>query len=44
MVECVRQRKQTLTNVYEASHTQAVVQAIYDAAYNDSEERVQYYG
>jgi predicted dehydrogenase len=36
IVDCVKNKKQTLVNVFEASKTQSVIQAIYDS---DSEKR-----
>ena len=36
LVDCVRNQKQTLVNVFEASKTQSVIQAIYDS---DAEKR-----
>ncbi len=42
VVECVKNKKQTLINVFEASRTQSVIQAMYDAARNGSKQ-VQYF-
>jgi predicted dehydrogenase len=42
LVECILQSKQTLNNVYEAGRTQSVIQAMYDAASNNSMEKVEY--
>jgi predicted dehydrogenase len=44
MVGCVRERKQTLVNAYEAARTQSVIEAIYDAGKSNSKRRVQYIG
>ena len=42
LIECILKSKQTLNNVYEASRTQSVIQAMYDAASNNSAEKVEY--
>lgn len=44
LVECILQSNQTLNNVYEAGRTQSVIQAMYDAASNNSMEKVEYLG
>jgi predicted dehydrogenase len=44
MVQCVREQKQTLVNAYEASRTQSVIEAIYDAGKHNSQRRVEYIG
>jgi predicted dehydrogenase len=44
MVECVLNRKQTLVNVFEASKTQSVIQAMYDSAGTGQTKKVEYFG
>jgi predicted dehydrogenase len=44
IVECVREKKQALINVYEATQTQSVIEAIYAAARSHSSRRVEYFG
>jgi predicted dehydrogenase len=44
VVDCVFNKKQSLVNVFEASKTQSVIQAMYDAARNgDSRKKVEYF-
>jgi predicted dehydrogenase len=44
MVDCVLNKKQALTNVFEASKTQSVIQAMYDAARERQTKEVVYFG
>lgn len=44
MVECVLNKKQTLVNVFEASKTQSVIQAMYDSAGAGQTKKVEYIG
>jgi len=44
MVECSRSRKQSLINIPEASRTQSVLQAMYDAASSGQTQKVDYIG
>jgi predicted dehydrogenase len=44
MVECVRGKRQTLVNAYEAARTQSVIEAIYDAGKGASHRKVEYFG
>jgi len=42
MVECVKNNKQTLENVFEASRTQSIIQAMYDASSENETKMVEY--
>jgi len=42
VVQCVKEKKQPLVNVVEASKTQSVIQAMYDAAKSESIRQVEY--
>jgi predicted dehydrogenase len=44
VVDCVFNKRQSLVNVFEASKTQSVIQAMYDAARNGRLKRVAYFG
>lgn len=42
VVDCVKEKKQSFLNVFEASKTQSVIQSMYEAAENDSKQVVRY--
>lgn len=44
MIDCISTRSQALVNIFEASKTQSVIQAIYDSARENQMREVQYFG
>lgn len=44
MVECIKNKKQTLVNVFEASRTQSIIQAMYDSSLENEKKMVEYIG
>ena len=42
MVECIKNNKQTLVNIFEASRTQSIIQAMYDASSENETKMVEY--
>jgi len=42
VVNCVTMKKQTMLNIFEASRTQSVIDAMYKSAYNKSSQTVKY--
>ena len=42
MIECVKEKKLPMVNVFEASKTQSIIQAAYDSAASKNEKKVEY--
>jgi len=42
MVECIKNNKHTLVNVFEASRTQSIIQAMYDTSHENEAKMVEY--
>jgi predicted dehydrogenase len=44
VVNCIREKRQTLVNAYQAAHTQSAIEAMYDSGKANSSTRVEYFG